>query len=562
MTYLRSALFLIAATATAVTGGCVADHYGPDDGGMSRKTLEMSVTVVVNGSHSTRAHADDSQQQGTPAENYIDFANGDFRLALYDKNGSYLREIDLQESQWTVIPSSSANATYYLFECEVDFGDVVTEEQLEAIRKDGLRVLALANWINAGGTYEMDENEELRRVWKNRTDYNFNLYNAAASYSTWRPSLPDGNGNNGKHIPMFGISTSSGFQPRTEGASYAIATIQMQRAVAKIEVIDNLVEQPNVDIAGVTMTKFNTVGRFIPDVDANPDWNKVGSQVSTSSVPANPLQAGNLAFVKEGSAWVAYVPEMALEKPENNVFNDSRAHLEVAISGIEANGQNANYQVHFGRYNQNFKPTIPEGDDSWNHILRNHIYRFSVNKVGLSLELHLHVLPWVPEEDEMWDFTDHVSISKELVWLPETYENSEAEVAEKGNLVLSLESDKILTGEFCFMSPVNARWYARLTFLEGANPNAVSFCDSKGNITPAAGSSVPVVHEISGTIRQNGDESRDEKIYICATGSDGEYESRFRLTFYVENFGSWIEVPMTSGTYSYYTIIRPGNIIE
>ena len=549
-TYLRLGLASIAAAALAVVGGCVADHY-PDEG-MSRNSLRMSVTVVVSGSQSTRAgHHDDFEEQGSAAENFIDIDSGDFRLLLFDNKGLYLRDIDLAECD--LFNSSTGGTTYYVIECEVDF-DEVGDDALAEIRANGLQVVALANWRSVGRQSYSLSNTQLSGLWKNRTDHNFNLYNTSASYTSWRPSLDEK-----RYIPMFGMSKSSAFAPRTSGEYLSTASISMQRVVAKIEVIDNLTSQQGIDIAGVTMTQFNTVGRLLPDVEANPGWSTAGSQVSTSSLPQDGAPAQNLAFFKEGQKWVAYVPESYLGAPtvdaEGN-FNASRPHLEVAVSGVSESG-NVDYPVHFGLYNANFKPTVP--DDSWNHILRNHIYRFSVNKVGITLNLHLHVLPWEPEDDEMWDFTDNPSLSQELEWDPDTYENSTEEVGTTGKIVLSLESDKILTGQFCFMSPVNARWYARLTFLDGTNPYAVSFCNRDGSIPGVEEGSNAVVHEISGVITSD---AAPENIYIRAMSSGGEYESRFRLNFYVENFGSWIEVPMVSGNFPYYTVIRPGNIID
>lgn len=548
----------------ALLPGCVADNAEFD--APSKPGYHMTLTVVTTAALPTRAHEDDEQQNGTVAENAVDFTGNDFRLVFFDKAGNYLHAID-GTAPWTIFPyTTNGDYSVYRMECEIEFPESVTKEQIAALKTDDFQVMLLANWqsIRSEGYNGLFGNgsggyQSLAQIWKDNTNYNF-PYTPAAGNLTW---CPDHTAPKKQLIPMFGYAKSPKFTPGT-GGQYSNTTILMQRAVAKIEVIDNLTEQPDLSVNDVVMSGYNTSGRLIPDVAANPNWDKVGQQVDRSSLPADVRQAAGLNFVRDpqqAKKWIAYVPEMALpaarfdEKGE--ITNpDERPHLKVSIvndpsSSFYDQYKGDTYVAHFAKYNSDSQPTIP--DDSWNHILRNHIYRFSINKVGLTVKLHLHVMPWEADDDEAWDFTDHVTVSSALEWLPESYEHVEDADYQDRNIVLWLDGT-ILKGSFTIATPRNGRWYARLVPIGAARPNAVSFVNQKGDILDPSAGDPRACMEVSGLI-----DGTEQYLYIRPTDFGNDYESRFKLEFWVENLGVWMNVPMPEGP---YTIIRKANIIE
>ena len=557
--YRKCRLALCALGLLAAVTGCVSRGALSAGDGTSADTFRMSVTVITNAGVSTRAgHADDTQQAGSEAENYIDFPGNDFRIVLFDKAGNYLYEVDGQ-GRWDSYSVSNDRRVYTL-DYEIDFPETIGRDKRAEIRAEGLQVLVLGNWRSSGASYGTFAGRTLggeNDIWRDGTNYNFN-YRPADGNETWRPD-PEEN----TLIPMFGYAKSTPFNLALGGGTIgATAKIPMQRALAKVEVIDNLVNQPALSVGDVTMTAFNTSGRFIPDVTANANWDKVGEQVDVSSLPDRVTAGANLKFFHDvdNKKWIAYVPEMALTQPALDAKKSfdpaaagTRPHLEVKIVTDNSLSfyEGGTYPVHFASYDANSVPTIP--DDSWNHILRNHIYRFSVNKVGVSVQLHLHVRPWQEDEVEEWDFTDHVTVSKTLEWAENTYEANEE---EDRNVILLLEDGVSLKGEFQLMSPVNGRWYARLVPLGDAKPNAVTFVDANGDVMEPSDGGVCL--EISGQV----DKDRREVIYIRPTELGNDYESRFRLEFLVENLGVWMEVPVTKDGSSNYTIVRKRNIIE
>ena len=572
---------LLAAGLLLAVSGCAWVRDDPDALLPEGSNFRMSLTVLAPSSALTRADRDDDYEQtGTIAENYIDFADNDFRIALFDAGGNYLMSL-AAGNQWEVYPTPVANDfSAYQMECELQFPERLTPETIESIRQNGLSALVLANWQSAGGanTYAGlftpdDRPQPLAEVWADDTHYNFD-YHRHADGSSWRPSQTAASK---RLIPMFGYAKTTAFTSGIGGVLNASATIPMQRALAKVEVLDNLKDQPNLHVEGVTMTMYNTSARFIPDVAANQKWNQVGTQVTSSSLPKDVVTEkpeDGLSFFKDesGKKWVAYVPEMLLPELKLNDKGEvvgERPHLDIKIGSTLDFYTGGTYPAHFARYTQDMQPTVP--DPSWNHILRNHIYRFEVNKVGLTVDLHLHVIPWEPDEDEVWDYTDQVTIQHSLSW--EEYPDPDGKTDENGNVLsepsyasfdsrtgdvfLWLDPKRApLKGSFKITTPLNGRWYVRLVPIDGSKTDAVTFVDvdSDGKVIwPAS----PCL-EISGTI----DNGRfPDYFYIMPTSFDNDFESRYRLEFYVENLGVWTEVPMTPDQFRYYTIVRQRNLI-
>lgn len=534
--------FLLIACIATILQSCIFENQLEPDGDM-----HLSITIRT-GSNTRANHTDDYEEAGTLDENYIDIDGDDIKLVIFDNDGKRLFDINTT-GRWNANKIDEVSS-YYTFETKLDFPDEYSEDQVNAIRNNGVKVVVLANWkaYESGKNYNNifkkgdGSNQTLTEVWADKASNNFS-YTATASAS-WQPSK-----DNKKLIPMFGYAASGAFRN-----SLASVQVQMQRALAKIEVIDET-GQEGVKIEGVTMTKYNTSGRFIPDLTANPDWNLSNAQVSLSSLPDGVALANGLLFVKAtDKKWIAYVPEMELERlSPTDPLTDARTHLNVTIGTTSGLGSGT-YPVHFAKYDANSVPSV--ADESWNHILRNHIYRYSITQVGFNLHLTLHVIPWNLDEEEEWDFTDNVSV-KPLVWTPGTFDFLDVESNE---LVMSLEPANILTGVFQIMSPKNGKWYATLVPLDGSNPGAITFCDAEGNILPnPAGDTPDYQLEVSGIIPSN----TNTTIYVRPTSYEPSVESRFRLEFHVENMGNWLEAPMVRlGEQSNYVLVRKSNLIE
>lgn len=515
--------------------------------------MRLSVCVATSNAMSTRAgHTDSEQQFGSDVENHIDFDGNDFRLALFDSRGNHLIDIDCDNS-WVITLSQNGNYVYYRFDTELVFPETTPEDVIADVKANGIQVMALANWRAADsnasydGIFTKSDNsrQTLGEIWADDQHYNFAYPVRTSNTATWVPSI---SGSKKSLIPMFGIGKSTKFTPVGSTSNRASVTVPLQRAMAKVEIIDNIdKENPGTSFEGVAMSRFNTSGRFIPNLAANPNWDKVGQQVDFSSVPFNVSTLEGLTFVKEGTdKWIAYIPEMYI----GQTLTDSRPHVEVKLKG-----ENKVNKIHFAQYDEDTgNPSV--ADESWEHILRNHIYRFVAVRGNMDVKIHLEVVPWYLDEEEIWDFTDNISL-KPVQWLDNSYDIFERET---GEIYLSFDTDKYLEGTFQLMSPIGAKWYATLVPLDGATPGAVTFCDRLGNVkTPTVGNNPEYCPEVSGTI--TGTDAI--KIYLRPTDYGDAVESRFRLEFFVENLGVWQEVQMADqGDYENYIIIRKANLIN
>lgn len=553
---------LPAFAAALLLQGCIYDREEvlPDANDNFRITVTMTTPSVASTRVTRAAHEDDYEEKGTAAEDYIDLDNNDVKLAIFDKAGTYLFDIEC-EQEWTTIVTSDGT-TYHTYETELEFPEDYSTAKIDNIRNNGVQVLVVANWNKAdtdAGYADAFRNadgttQRLADVWKDRGSYNYRYQPstaASAGKSTWMPDLDAD-----RLIPMFGIGQSTPFTQYIDGRPVAKASVQMQRVLAKIEVVD-AIEQPGVGIEDVVLTDFNDSGRLIPDVEANPDWNQSMSQVDLSSIPEGVNEVSGLTFFREGEKkWVAYVPEKALQKiAKGDPLPASRTHVDVTIG---TTGNLSDYldggvfPLHFARYDDKSVPSVV--DESWNHILRNHIYRYTVKKIGLGVDIHLHVIPWYVDDTEEWDFTDNVSL-KPLTWGGSYTRFDE----EKSEVVLTLEKGKLLEGIFQVMSPINGNWFARLVPLGDADPRAISFVDKYGNVIPDEDGNDDFNLEIHGKIPG----PEESSIFIRALNYDNAPMSRFRLEFYVENLGTWVELPMVKeGNESNYIIIRPSNELQ
>lgn len=538
--------------------GCISE---PVAGSVDRATLHLSLSIITESASVTRAHSDDSEEDGTAAESRIDFDNNDMRIFLLTNSGAFLQELAVSPSEWEH-SEGTGRSMHSFWNKEIFLSEETDADRavVEGIRRDGLNVIVLANSRNANwhaNNEAVNFPGTMSGLWKDGTNFNYN-YVPGAEMTSWRPTV---SGSAPNLIPMFGYSHVDFYESAT-GNHHSTAAVKMQRAMAKVEVIDNI-EWEGASISAVSMSDYNQVGRLIPDVEANPGWDKVGSQVEVSSIPADPANIKQelkfFRYPEDPKKWVAYIPEMKLDKPSaNGTLPDSRSHINLTVSapGTEFDGEV--YPVHFAYYQDNITPVV--SDESWNHVLRNHIYRFSINKIGVNAELELHVKPWELDDDESWDYTDHVTVAQMLEWKSGTFESLDS---ESGRLLLWIDKDKekILTGTFRIKTPVNGRWVARLTSLDDAHPNAVTFVDIDGNPMEPSHGNPPVCHEVSGIIEQE----TPATIRIMPTNFGNDEISAFKLEFFVENLGSWMPVRMVNekdGTFDYYIIVRKGNKIE
>ncbi|MCH5177649.1 MAG: hypothetical protein J1F25_06465, partial [Prevotellaceae bacterium] len=327
------------------------------------------------------------------------------------------------------------------------------------------------------------------------------------------------------------------------GCLHLTCDIPMLRALAKVEVIDNIGNAGA--ISGVTMTQYNTIGRYIPNIADNPNWNTYNTQIEKPSLPngANGMTGSNLLFVNipttmnengvtvTRNVWTAYIPEMQLGTTQTIEAN--RPRLNVAVD----NG--STYPLHFAQYDANSVPSLPN-NTSWNYILRNHIYRYTINSINITANLTVNVLPWTIDEDTPWDYIDNVIIEEGnfLEWDENTVL---ADDKTNATVTLNANTTDIAVATFKISAPRGGRWYVSLLPLEGREDAFMLVDENDEEIT-----------SLSGDIGTQG-YIRIKNRY--ATVNDRN--NRAKLVIMVETIdGRWMEADLCDGTPTNYTIIQ------
>lgn len=288
--------------------GCIYDktvEWSDKETETNLYTLQLAVTTQTE---ATRA-AGHGDETGTEAENYIDFAREDYRVLLFNADGTY---------KATILPN---RLTYKQGSSNTHIVEGLITEAEKPSGK--FYVVVVANWkAYDGSDYDTFDNfsASTGALWQNGTDFNF-TYQPAGN-SSW---TPDNNANPKRLIPMFGmaqVNEESFSAPDRDGNSYITATIPMLRALAKVEVVDGITGSNNNGFSNqlnsVSLSRYNTTGRLIPNVKENPSWGVQNTQVTTASLPEGETspQGTILPFLpvvnNNKTTWRAYIPEMAL----------------------------------------------------------------------------------------------------------------------------------------------------------------------------------------------------------------------------------------------------------
>lgn len=361
--------------AAFVAASCVNDNE-PDCPpiGQARQYV-LNLRVVTSKAATRMALSEEHKTEpATQAEDYIDIAGQDFLVLVFDGYGRLLQRF---EPSSTVIRQGQGAA--------YELSGVLGETSANEIQ---VAVIANCKSMNAGDAYGrfVLGNTFLSEMYSNGTKWNFTLPHPDGG---WQPDIEAK-----RTIPMYGCSEAKPLRAATQSADdenrydLNLGEINMLRAVAKIEIVDCLPE--GVEIApNVTLSAYNTQGRLIPDVTANPDWNVEGTQVTSPTLPDNVQTAADLNFFTESKTiggterkvYSAYVTEA--------VLTTNRPHINLTVK--DSNGQ--------GTSSKDYKMAVdsyPDGQATQGlaALLRNHIYRYEIKSASSnSLTVNYTICP-------------------------------------------------------------------------------------------------------------------------------------------------------------------------
>ncbi len=350
LTYLLLTAFAALLLCACSAGDDFEDKYTPADG----SGFSLRLYLDASAAPASRAPEGD-YQAGVDYENYIDIDGGDFRVALFATDDSWLTTV--HPSAITIAPVTAGEIGSKRYSLEIKLDKSVAESINAAA---GLKVVILSNWRHEypaiGDGMKLGD-----------------LFEQAAEIAY--TSLPGARLTADDKIPMFGVTQFSDVHLIPDVASL-LGNIHLLRALAKVEVFDDRFTKFNITSARLTRhtTGAAPMPRGVTHQDHYVKGNYAGDYVKYPSFPAawgadrhisdTPV---DLEFEPESGAWVIYVPEF-----DNTSASAVAARIELTFDGL----QNPDY-LDFKYYSD--APAGSKDGDAFD-ILRNNIYRFTVSK--------------------------------------------------------------------------------------------------------------------------------------------------------------------------------------
>lgn len=445
---------------------CIEDQPGYEEG----KDVWLSVNfrnVDSEGRSRAVTDPDHPDEDATAAENYID--GNDLTVMFLNSDGRVMKVF--ADGEYSVEVISNADGLYNDYQLRFRINQDYFEKS-GTTSTFSLLIVANHNGTGDGQTYNPDNlwMKSVADLSALKTSFGYTGQN---STEAWQPDI-DG----GRHIPMAGIHRFTVSRTALEGATDAnnplVITdggneIDMQRAMAKIRVIDALAENGNTDneITAVTLSGMNRRGAYLPLVPSN-EW---GTQVVPNTSVCH-IAHGDASWFNPSTVipsytignngWGFYIPEFSWTLAPAAAEPTLHITVHSASTGLDR------------VYDYPVSKALGASD-----MTRNHIYEFRVTEIaGMNLALTCTVLDWEGHETD-WEFTDNVSMAQGgyITWTNGQVNNSTATVTFNQTLT-DLEC------RFAFLTPAGYTWRAVLIPQTG-NLSAFSFVgETTGTIVP------------------------------------------------------------------------------
>ena len=487
------------------------------------ESLVVKINLTVpNAATGTRA----ATEPGNAAENYID-VDGDYHVLIFDKAGVMADVVKMEECE---ITSEAGSLTTYTLSGKMTIPDEATRARLKTFQ-----MMVLANWKSfdessvyptfpptypEGGTVSRNDFYTKDAVPSGSIPNSLCFTMPQRSETAWQPGI-DGQ----KHlIPMFGISDPISLDYAIEMGKYGdspITSISMLRSIAKVEIVDNT----SSGITGITLSKSNQYGRFIPDL----------GQAANPSLPGNKGEIENLNFLKgleqvqidgvNKNVWFAYIPEMAVSSKsrKENGYEEKRPEFILQFADKDA------VSVKFDNYTDEGKQNTANQLQS---VLRNHIYRYTINESPMNLEVMLEVLYWnLHQENEI--FFDNVKVDQEIRWklTKKDEEGNDVDngVRIDGNKVYMMTgTDDCLEATFKLTAPIGAKWSATLISLNQDHHDSFEFVGPSSDVIDGETAQTIRIKNLSEKVY---DENNEARLVITV-----EYPDKTQKEIYITGY--------------------------
>lgn len=364
---------------------CIEDQPGYEEG----KDVWLSVNFRnVDSEGRSRAVTDPvhPDEDATAAENFIDV--NDITVMFLNSDGRVMKVF--ADGEYSVEVNSNTDGLYndYVLRFRINQDYF---EKTGATSTFSLLVVANHDGTGDGQTYNPDDlwMKSVADLSALKTSFGYTGQNGTAAWT------PDKDANPKRLIPMAGIHqftvNRAALESATDANNPLVITdggneIDMQRAMAKIRVIDALAENGNTDnvITAVTLTGMNNRGSYLPLVPSN-DW---GTRTAPNTSVCH-IAHGDASwfdpstvipsYTIDDNGWGFYIPEFSWTLAPTGA--EPTLHITVHSTSTGINRV----------YDYPVSKALGQND-----MTRNHIYQFIVTAVSSETELSIQycVCPW------------------------------------------------------------------------------------------------------------------------------------------------------------------------
>ena len=509
---------------------CIEDQPGYEEG----KDVWLSVNFRnVDSEGRSRAVTDPvhPDEDATAAENFIDV--NDITVMFLNSDGRVMKVF--ADGEYSVEVNSNTDGLYndYVLRFRINQDYF---EKTGATSTFSLLVVANHDGTGDGQTYNPDDlwMKSVADLSALKTSFGYTGQNGTAA---WTPDIAGG-----RHIPMAGIHrftvSRAALESATDANNPLVITeggneIEMQRAMAKIRVIDSLAENGNTDneITAVTLSGMNRRGAYLPLVPSN-EW---GTQVVPNTSVCH-IAHGDASWFNPSTVipsytigadgWGFYIPEFSWTLASAAAEPTLHITVHSASTGLDRT------------YDYPVSKALGASD-----MTRNHIYEFRVTEIaGTEAELTLVVKDW-DDQEVIWDYTDNPGLATGG-WI--VFDRNTCAVVDDLAQAVFRNDKADIKAQFTLAEPVNATWRAVFIYEKG-KLGAFRFVDKDGNEVETISGEIDGTTPASLIIRTKDTPREDDnvaRLQIIVTMADGR-----TVTANVLTGGNY-------GKNTYFTIIQ------
>lgn len=351
--------------------------------------LSLRVNVPVPATAGGGSRADDAaghpEEDATADECHIDRSGNNLSLMFFDDRQMLWRVLNPQEM---VVEPVAGSTREYVMRFKINsayFSYAGTEGDVEC------SYMLVANLGGTGGGDAFSTNDLFAMTPAQIAARHAGFDMPDQSAATWMPSAADG-----RHIPMSGIARCTISRENFNNSTVAdmaadMGTLYLQRALAKVRILDAVPLQQDVDfdrITAVSLVGGNTRGAYIPE--GTPAWYAGTVDVETATERPewfdpdcrirmfNTEQTSTVENRAYQNAFVCYVPECKLTGRQPRMIITVKKKNSTAT--------------------RDFEVVLSQPSGSFGgltSLARNHIYEFKVEMSTTSqLQLNYTVCDW------------------------------------------------------------------------------------------------------------------------------------------------------------------------